>query len=226
MKRRLSFLDINNFEQSFELKQNNKSVKLYSKEELINRPAEEIIRQKINQRSDDDKPGRIEKDFQTFLFGKGIDRNDRTNERLAILGEDFYNLQRKNLGVLREFPTGVFFERILKKNRILPTEFIDIVTLNKWEKLSIIELKVNDPSLEVIAQLIDYALYFTCYQKELKNVIERNSKIRIQDSYEFICYVVNNHFHDRFDQVIQYYSPKYFKFKIRKITLGYTEIIG
>jgi len=123
---------------------------------------------------------------------------------LAILGEDFYQLQGKDLGVLREFPTGVFKNKVSNNTRILPAEFIDIVTLNKWKKLSIIELKVNDPSLEVVTQLIDYALFFACYIKDLKKLIEDNSSIKLQDSDEFVCYVVNNHFHPKFNNVLKW----------------------
>jgi hypothetical protein len=228
LKRRISYLSINNPSLSLELVINNRQEVLYTINNLQTRPKAEKIRQNLKDRSDDDHPGRIEKDFQTFLFGKGIDRQinqTRTNERLAVLGEDFYKLQKKQIGILREFPTGAFKNKVAKNTRILPAEYVDIVTLNKNKQLSIIELKINDPSLEVISQLIDYALYFFCYREELKQLIEMNSSIQIKSPDEFICYVVNNHYHSKFNTIMHYYAPKKFKFKFKKISLGFTEEI-
>jgi hypothetical protein len=44
-------------------------------------------------------------------------------------------------------------------------------------------------------------------------------------SKEIICYLVNNHFHDRFDDVMQYYIPKdeSYGFSIKKVVLGYSK---
>ena len=140
LKRRVSFLKIINEPFSFTIIFNSEVNPLYSKENL--KPNDEIIRDEINERDSKDKEGRGEKDLQVFLFG-GINKDNLSGEqirrRLGILGEDFYDLKNSYKSI-REFPTGVS-----KGNKkILPTDFIDFVTFNKHNEVSIIELKFND----------------------------------------------------------------------------------
>lgn len=201
---------------------------LYSREELVNRPPIEVIRTNFTKRSDDDTPGRLEKDFQSYLFGKGKDDNTvRTNERLAILGEDFRDLNRKKEAFVmeREFPTGAFEGEISQATRILPTEYIDVVSFNKWGELALIELKVNDPSLQVIAQSLDYALFFFSYREQLWQLLEK--KLRRPKKRKIVLYIANNCFHTRFDDVAKYYSSsgKSVTFDIKKVVLGHTASI-
>ena len=102
-----------------------------------------------------------------------------------------------------------------------PTEFVDIVTLNKWGQLSVIELKLDDSKLEVISQILDYGLYFACYHDKLLKFLSDHSGIKpIKDG--IMCYVVNNYYHQRFDNVFKYYSTKSksYKFKLLKVVLG------
>ncbi|NOY53814.1 MAG: hypothetical protein GXP58_09370 [Deltaproteobacteria bacterium] len=220
-KRRVSFLSINNEEIDFRVIHNHRQIGLYSRKELFERPANEKIHTVLNKRGDDDRGERIEKDFQTFLFGKGL--KTRTNDRLAILGEHFFLLKKKKYGVLREFPTGVFLDSVSKLNMIMPTEFVDIVTLNRRGYLSVIELKLDDVKLEVMSQLLDYALYFACYRKEILKLLGKYSEIRPKRKM-IMCYVVNNRFHPRFDDVFRYYSTKNksYSFRIFKVVLGDT----
>ena len=223
-KRRVSYLDINNDNIDFNFEYNNNPISLYTQKELFERPDNEVIRDFLNKRRDDDKGKLLEKSFQSFLFGKGLGTKTRTNDRLAILGEHFFQLKKKQYGVLREFPTGVFFNSVSSRNQITPTEFVDIVTLNRRGYLSVIELKLDDPKLEVMSQILDYALYFACYIDKLLEVLKDNSDIRpIKDKIK--CYVVNNRFHTRFDDVFQYYSTnnKPYKFQIFKVVLGVTK---
>ncbi|THB80155.1 MAG: hypothetical protein D3926_08605 [Desulfobacteraceae bacterium] len=233
-KRRLSYLNLNNeFEISLWI--NKEGQRLYSADGLFNRPENEVVRDlgSINPGGDDDKPGRLEKDFQAFLFGRGLhgdqDNPDRSSERLALLGEDFFNLKKtlnaEQRWLFREFPTGVFNEKIENQSRIMPTEFVDLVGLNKNGRLSVIELKVNDPKLEVMSQLLDYALFFRTY---LWNDVKKNGCFQTGNPIKrwdyFICYVVNNHYHPRFDNVFfNYFSPKdpgLNEFAFVKLTLG------
>ena len=130
LKRRISYLAINNKTITFKLLCNNHLINLYEQTELFERPDNEVIHDVLNKRRDNDKGDLLEKAFQAFLFGKGLGSETRTNDRLAILGEHFFKLKRKKYGVLREFPTGAFLEVISEKTRITPTEFVDIVTLN------------------------------------------------------------------------------------------------
>ena len=85
-----------------------------------------------------------------------------------------------------------------------------------------IELKLDDSKLEVMSQILDYALYFACYRDKLLKVIKKNSNLKpIED--KIMCYVVNNRFHKRFDDIFQYYSikDKSYKFEIFKVTHGH-----
>ncbi len=211
---------------------------LYSRDELQNRPVSEVVRTDYSARDDDDKPGRLEKDFQAYLFGKGKydklvsggdqsestgDKIVRTNERLAILGDDFRGLEKHEFVLEREFPTGVFDGEISQASRVMPTEFIDVVSFNKWGELALIELKVNDSHLEVIAQSLDYALFFFSYREQLRPLLEKKLK-RQPKKEKIVLYVANNCFHPRFDDVAKYYSSldKNVMFAIKKVVLGHT----
>lgn len=221
--RRVSYLALNNSEINFGFKINGGVRHIYDFDELFVRNSSEVLRSLVRDRSDDDKPGRIEKDFQAFLFGKGKDEESRTNERLAVLGADFYKLQKNEFGIEREFPTGVFSNIVSKDTRVLPTEYVDIVTINKYGELSVIELKINDSQLEVISQLLDYSLYFSRYFEDIKGLLNKGFK-NLKAGKNICCYVANNHYHQKFDNILEFYSPKVDRipFKMKKITLGYT----
>ena len=223
-RRRVSFLNINNFDLDFKIVINNEPLSLYTEESLFNRPATEITRTNLN-KPQDNQVGRLEKDFQTWLNANDVkdaqQRAENTNIRLAVLGLDFFQLNKKNFGILREFPTGSFENHISNGTRILPTEFVDIVTLNKFGHLAVIELKLNDSQLEVIAQLTDYALFFRCYREKLLPAMEEHLRHSLK-SKSIVCYVVNNHFHDRFDKILRFYMPSHhqWEFMIKKVLLG------
>lgn len=225
-KRRVSFLNINNENIDYKIIVNKKWISLYDKDSLFQRPENEIIRTEINDRTDTDKGDLLEKAFQAFLFGKDLGTVNRTNDRLAILGEHFYKSKGKECGVLREFPTGVFNKLVKEENRLTRTEYVDLVTINKYGNLSVIELKLDNSELEVISQILDYALFFRCYINQLSQLAEiKNafgSNIRKE---EIFCYVVNNYFHPRFDRILKYYSTKNkpYNFQLIKILLGDTK---
>jgi hypothetical protein len=113
---------------------------------------------------------------------------------------------------------------VLEKNRILPTYFTDIVALNKRKELSVIELKLNDPKIEVISQLLDYALFFRGYKDQICRLIRDDLTPHDFEQKPIACYVANNHFHARFNGIIKYYTsdPTKFGFKFYMITLGAT----
>jgi hypothetical protein len=223
-KRRVSYLDINNENINFKVEYNNSPLILYTQKKLFERQENEIIRGFLNKRREDVKGDLLEKAFQSFLFGKDLGTETRTNDRLAVLGEHFFKLKKKKYGVLREFPTGAFLNTISNSTKVTPTEFVDIVTLNRRGHLSVIELKLDDPKLEVMSQILDYALYFACYIEKLLKVLNDCSTIKpVKEG--IMCYVVNNRYHARFDDIFQYYSTnkKQYNFKIFKITLGETK---
>jgi len=267
-KRRLSYLaEVNKGKGiSIVLSIGGKEEKLISISDLENRPENEVL-YKFEDRGDEDIPGRPEKDFQVYLFGKGLydtkmkcpkcndtvylsgnhltdtavqGRGVRTNERLALFGKDFFFEKGKGMGVEREFPTSVFDAEKGKNNRILPPELIDLVTINTRDEIAIIELKFNDGPLEVIAQLLNYALYFYSYKNKLwpllkehfsckkpncghyQNCTHLNCKCRsyeIPNPYNIRAYVVSNMFHPRFDDIWPYYSCG--PIPMRKIVMGY-----
>jgi hypothetical protein len=241
LRRRVSYLSINNRDIRFELIHERKPAGqehqyLYSQGELFNRPEEEKVRKctkDMFKRSHGGKEDSIEKAFQKFL---GLDDGDnsKTNERLAVLGDDFF--KTKGRGVVREFPTGAFRNAVSEPNRILPTEFVDIVTFNKSGILSVIELKLNDTQLEVISQILDYSLFFRCYidheqpwgtiRSTILKELGRKSDpdVTRKAKQEIACYVVNNRFHERFDEVAAYYGTagRSYGFTMNKVVLGYT----
>lgn len=233
-KRRISFLQLNNPTIEFEIISSTKITPLYSLNDLLNRPANEIINNKLNQRNAEDEPGRLEKDFQAFLFGGTIlSTSNNVNidyksiyRRLGVLGVDFYQL-KKDYKVLREFPTGVFDAGISSKSRILPTYFIDIVALNKRNEFSVIELKLNDSKIEVISQLLDYALYFRLYKDQISDLLKNDLPTQNLKNKTIACYVANNYYHPRFESISKYYvtNPKKFGFKIHIIILGATKAL-
>jgi hypothetical protein len=232
LRRRISFLSINN---NFGIKMNvnDKTLRLYDRRELfdrINIPTfkNEIVRENSfgTIRSTKDKPGRLEKDLQTFLFGKYLRRTTRSNERLSIFGQDFYEINKKKYKIYREFPTGVFNRKISDSDRILSTEYIDILTLNNQAEYSLIELKVNDKSLGNISQLLDYALFIGCYYNQLKNSFEEYFEGRNKGD-NINCYLAANGFHPRLQYISNYYSTigKRYKINLKLIFIGKVEAI-
>jgi hypothetical protein len=223
-RRRLSFISIANPDIRFELELDGNRVMLDNKNRLFKRPANEIIRSKFSEHSDDNNPEHLEKYIQSVLYGK--DLKERTNVRLAILGEDFYNMKDKAIGVLREFPTGVFNGKIANATRILPTDWVDIVTQNINGNLAVIELKVNDFQLEVISQILDYCLYFASYRSQISKIENIKNTFDIDKIIkdDIIGYVANNYFHPLFDYIAPFYSTKGKDcgFCLKKVVLGET----
>jgi hypothetical protein len=222
--RRVSYLNLINTEIKFELEVKGEMQSLYSKNNLFKRSDTEKIHNELKQRKNEDQKGRLEKDFQVFLGEKLDDKSEEHyNKRIGLLGMDFYDL-KNNFSVMREFPTGAFNGDIKEDNRILPTNYVDIVTFNKYKKLAVVELKLNDPKLEVISQILDYALFFEAYKDKIVEKIKESKKTpKDFEKKEFCYYVVNNHYHPLFDSIMKYYVPKKEGLKFRKITLGYSE---
>jgi len=227
-RRRVSFLNIANEDVQISASLPNRALELYDVNTLFKRPNNEEIRSNFGARKDTDPPQYLEKAFQAFLFGKGQTSQTRTNDRLAILGEDFYQVKGKEYGIIREFPTGAFLRKISRNTRLTPTEFVDIVTLNKWRKVAVIELKLDDPKLEVLSQLLDYALFFRCYWEKIRPLLTEKLGRTTDKTPSFTCYVVNNHYHPRFDTASTLYGAKakIHGFHFVKLTLGHKQNIG
>jgi len=218
--RRLSYLAINNDWQATIIVegQTKTNCRVYpDMDSLLDRPTDEVVREECDERHDNsDTDGKIEKQLQTWLAGER--RSD--NERLAILGPDFICGKRHR--VIREFPTGSFRGSKSGDNRILPTYWVDFVTLNKCRELAIIELKVNDSKLDVLAQALDYALFFSCYRQQLTKQLSRDLSCPVAPTTEIACYIASNCFHPKFPEVSEFYSPrsKKWRFVLKQCELG------
>jgi hypothetical protein len=229
LKRRVSYLATANPLRITLLKDNCIDT-LYSIEELTHRPDCEIVRTDMKKRGDADKAGRLEKDFQSYLFGKGLhDPSNpdirRTNERLALFGDDFVRIGNAKSGkdgkrykVEREFPTGVFCDEVKKSKRILSTEYVDLVTINKNGEVAVIELKFDDPKLEVIPQVLNYALYFYAYKLQLIGLLDKQLEYSTKGA-RLVTYLVSNTFHPKFKSVWNYYSRG--PLTIKQVIMGY-----
>jgi hypothetical protein len=190
--------------------------KLYTFKELTYRPDTEKVRSDYPVHGDDDTPGRLEKDFQTWLFGRGLQNNCdsgirpdimRTNERLALFGDDFVRIGKVKSGkdrsrykVEREFPTGAFKDNVKESNRLLSTEFVDLVTLNRYGDLAVIEIKFDDAKLEVIPQVLNYALFFHSYRTKLTDLLDKKLACATADR-KLVTYLVSNTFHNTLVQI-------------------------
>lgn len=224
LRRRASFLALNNPEITLELVLDERPAALYDKESLLHQSSNEVLRSSIPERSEEGAPNLLEKAFQSFLYGKGMET--RTNDRLAILGEDFYQMKGKEVGILREFPTGAFDSVVSDATRITPTESIDLVTQNKWGNLALVELKVDNSELEVISQILDYGLYVVRYRDLIARLPEV-ARVFNEDAVrhaDIFCYVANNRFHPRFVGIQMFYhvGAKSYGFCLKRIALGET----
>lgn len=226
-RRRISYLALNNGWKSIVTAPGGPLPLAPDWKTLLSPAPNEEIHDNWGQRKDSaDKDGAIEKMLQTWLAGE--DRKD--SRRLAVLGEDFMYGQSTTVKVLREVPTGSFAGPVSKKNRLLPTYWIDLVTQNRRRELALIELKVSDSKLDVIAQALDYALFFRVHRKKLVEVLRKKLSPDLPERPTINCYIVNNRFHEHFDGVGKYYQPResheicHFHFK--KVLLGATTDLG
>ncbi|MBJ6750747.1 hypothetical protein [Geomonas anaerohicana] len=227
LKRRLSYLAASSG-LDIELDKDGEPDPLYSLEELFQRPEGECVRTTFVDRNGNDKPGRLEKDFQVYLFGPEIEDGQKTvrnNGRLAIFGDDFIRVgkvknqkDQRGFNVQREFPTGAFAGEIREANRILPTEFVDLVTVNRNREIAIIELKFDDPKIEVLSQVLNYALFFKSYRAKLTPLL--NEKLGIKGSnVEMVTYLVSNVFHNKFKTVWKYYTNG--PLRLKRVVMGH-----
>ena len=205
-RRRISYLQLINPKLHFAVILSGEALKLDQGKEMWRPESGAVITTLLKVRGAGvGKARRMEKELQDHI-GSYPD-----NIGLSLLGDEFLN-KRRRYGLLREVPTGVFHTSISRRNRILPTYFMDFLSFNKRGNIAVIELKVNDAKLEVICQLLDYALFATRYKKELIQLIKNNmGKGQFPPKVEkcgIDAYVVNNHYHPRFDKVAEYYSPK------------------
>ena len=225
LRRRVSYLNIVDNGIKFELFHQRSQVTLDEKIELTRSEPNAITTKDIEERTHGAGAG-LEKDLQDFIARDPIVVD---NSRLSILSFDFYREKKSRYGVLSEVPIGIYDTIKSEETRILPTYYIDFVSFTKEGNLAVIELKVNDQSLEVISQILDYALFAIKYKdqfcKLIKNNLSTQSLLPIKKKYmekPVKAYVVNNHFNKKFDGIFKYYTSSDIKipFSITKIALG------
>lgn len=222
LKRRVSYLEIINKPDGMEISliKDNTTDTLYSSGQLEHRPPNEVTYnyEDISPKGVSPVNGFLEKDFQSYLVDNHDDVDKaQTNERLALLGGDFVHIRKGQYKLLREFPTGVFQDEIKARTRILPTDFIDLVTINKYGKLALIELKFNNSTLDVISQVLNYSLFFHSYRKQLTSLRKELGYETINAKH--VTYLVSNTFHPKFDDVWSYYCRGVLKLK--QVIMGY-----
>jgi len=207
LKRRVSYLAEANHLQITLLK-GDADDELYTFEKLTNRPDTEIVHHDFRDQGVDDKTHGLEKDFQKYLAGWGLPKKSDfrlTNERLALFGDDFVRINKVKSGVVKEFPTGAFKDEVTRSNTLLSTEFVDLVTLNKHGDLAVIEIKFDDANLEVISQVLNYALFFHSYRTQLTHLLDEKLACATAGR-KLVTYLVSNTFHNKFKSVWPYYS--------------------
>jgi hypothetical protein len=229
LKRRVSYLAEANHLQIILLKGDAED-KLYSIEDLTNRPATETVYCNFAVHRGSDTPGGLEKDFQAYLIGKRHDNPSAldiwwTNERLALFGPDFAHLgggkpakDQNGYRVVGQFPTGAFKDEVKKSNTLLSTEFVDLVTINKKRQLAVIEIKFDYANLEVISQVLNYALFFHSYRTQLTPLLDKKLACATAKC-NLVAYLVSNTFHNKFESVWPYYTKP--PLTIRQVIMGY-----
>lgn len=221
LKRRLSYLAAVNKTVGFLLEKGpGQEDALSTMEQMIHwaQSGETVQHDEISSHEEENEPGRPEKDLQTYLYGeKDPQKGWHTNERLNSLDADFSPTEKSRL--VREFPTGSFRESIKAKNRILPLRRVDFITQNKGGDLALIELKVNAPQPEVIAQITNYALFFCAHKQKLAAILEDNYGFKGVEERGIVSYLVSNAFHERFSDVWPYYADSREWIHLKKVLM-------
>ncbi len=97
---------------------------------------------------------------------------------------------------IRQFPANVFRKKISEKNRITRKLWIDILTVNKFNQLSVVELKAgSNCPLDLLIQAIDYGIYCHLFKEHLADSFLKNrNKGEIVKS-KIVVYCVAEKFH-------------------------------
>ena len=98
--------------------------------------------------------------------------------------------------VIRQFPANIFKETISEKTRITRKFWIDILSVNKFNQLSVIELKAgSNCPLDILIQAIDYGIYCRLFKEHLaKHFFEDCDPEKIVES-KVAIYCVAEKFH-------------------------------
>jgi hypothetical protein len=114
------------------------------------------------------------KKYITYSTGFPPRGKRKTKEALIeqYLSEDLSRLSETEFAgsnkPMTQFPANIFEEQISKKNRVTRKFWIDILSVNNFNQLSVIELKTgaNCP-LDILMQAIDYGIYCHLFKEHI-----------------------------------------------------------
>ena len=130
-------------------------------------------------------PKRGTKNEQESMPEAGIFKN---------LSKCFNDEFKKDEHGLRQFPANIFEGKVEKTKRISRKFWIDILTVNKNNQLSVIELKVgNNAPLDLFIQAIDYGVFAYLFREHISKYPFINNK-RITNR-KVAIYIVAEKFH-------------------------------
>lgn len=221
LRRRLSFLALNNPQLHFELVVDGNSVDLYSKRELLYCPASEVIGSaSTNQVTDIGEQAEIA--YQSSIVRGQLASG--THERQAILGKDFLHVNGKDIEILRDFMIGAYAEKVSEETRILPAGSIDVVTQSRTGNLALVMLALDAADLGVVSGILDFGLYAVRYREQialLPEVAEMFEAAKVRHA-DFFCCMASDRFHPRLESIQRFYhvGTKNYGFCLMRMTLG------
>jgi len=93
---------------------------------------------------------------------------------------------------ITQFPANIFKEEISQEKRSTRKFWIDILAVNRFNQLSVIELKAgSNCPLDILIQAIDYGIYCHLFRKHIADSFFKNSNI----TDKIALYCVANKFH-------------------------------
>jgi len=108
----------------------------------------------------------------------------------GVFGTEFSGSNK----VIRQFPANIFEDEINEKARITRKFWIDILAVNNFNQLSVIELKAgaNCP-LDILIQALDYGIYCHLFKKHIADCFF--DKVPLLDKNKIAIYCVAENFH-------------------------------
>ena len=101
---------------------------------------------------------------------------------------------KKDAHGLRQFPANIFEGKVEKTKRISKKFWIDILTVNKNNQLSVIELKVGkNAPLDLFIQAIDYGVFAYLFREHISKYPFINNKHIINK--KVAMYIIAERFH-------------------------------
>jgi hypothetical protein len=93
-----------------------------------------------------------------------------------------------------QFPANIFKDKISEEKRVTRKFWIDILAVNKFNQLSVIELKAgSNYPLDILIQAIDYGIYCHLFRKHIADSFFKNSNI----TDKIALYCVAEKFHPK-----------------------------